>query len=136
MLAANVTEGQLNLAASLVKVRIIAFQHVSKTRIRFRLAPADHDTFRAISNSGRRKHAVCWHGHRDFFRVLFRDVPEAKVQTTFLTRGNRFNVDAEGPAERWYTAENFERVFPGTGDVNVGSMFNPLRMSDACRCDE
>jgi hypothetical protein len=41
-----------------------------------------------------------------------------------------------GKAESWYTAENFERVFPETGNRNIGSQMYPMRMEQACECRE
>lgn len=35
---------------------------------------------------------------------------------------------------RWYTAANFETVFPLTADLNIGSTYEPLYVSDACEC--
>lgn len=70
--------------------------------------------------------ALCWHGHRDFFRALFKSAPEGKIQTR-ETRGS-----VQGG---WYTAENFEREFPKT-DRNIGSMMYPMRASEACWCRE
>ena len=45
--------------------------------------------------------AVCWHGHRDFFRELFRLAPNCKIETTI----NRISREAR---KLTYTAENFE----------------------------
>lgn len=70
--------------------------------------------------------AVCWHGHRDFFRALFRLAPEGKVQTR-ATRDRTFGG--------WYTAENFEREFRLT-DTSIGSVMHPMRYSEACWCRE
>lgn len=49
---------------------------------------ADHAPFRRFSlysdrNGNRRTvpGAVCWHGHREFFRALYRLCPDAKVKT-------------------------------------------------------
>lgn len=49
----------------------------------------------------RRIAAVCWHGHRDFMRALFRLAPEARIKTAI--------ADYRG-------AGDFERRFRSTGD--------------------
>lgn len=70
--------------------------------------------------------ALCWHGHRDFFRRLFTLAPASKVQT----RATRESVPGG-----WYTADNFEREF-GRTDRNIGSMMHPMAFSEACWCRE
>ena len=64
--------------------------------------------------------AVCWHGHRDFFRALYYRCPEAVIKTGLATYNG---------------AEHFERTFAATGYVNIGSQMNPLAAADACFCD-
>lgn len=51
--------------------------------------------------------AVCWHGHRDFFRELFKLAPQCKIETTI----NRMSREA---SKITYTAENFEQLHPST----------------------
>ena len=75
---------------------------------------------------GRRVHAVCWHGFRDFYRALFELCPDATVQSVLTQRAG---IDR-------YTAENFERVFPDTGCVNIGAPISPVHSSEACSCPE
>lgn len=74
----------------------------------------------------RRVAAVCWHGHRDFFRALFALAPRAVVSVSARMNGE--------PVV--YTAENFETTFHETGDRNIGSMFEPCAFRDACICEE
>lgn len=69
--------------------------------------------------SGRRTVSACWHAHRDFYRALFAAYPQATVQTTMAR----------------YTASNFEDVYPGTGNQNIGSMFAPAYMPELCDCE-
>ncbi len=69
----------------------------------------------------RRLVAACWHAHRDFLRALFAEAPEARVKTAV--------ADYRGAA-------GFEQTFPGTAKRNIGSLFSPVRMADACECEE
>lgn len=76
-----------------------------------------------VRRDGRRNvWAVCWHGHREFFRALFAIAPEAIVR-----------VAATGQR---YTAENFEETHVPTGGQNIGSRIEPLYRSEACDCRE
>lgn len=87
--------------------------------LRFRLAlGADKDHYRSIKR-GRRIAAVCWHGHRDFFRALYRRSPDARIKTAL--------ADYRG-------SDGFEAAFPATGHTNVGSWAQPEAASDACAC--
>ena len=83
------------------------------------IRPGEGCTQRARSRSGRRVHAVYWHGHRDFFRALFVRTPSAVI----ISRVARY----EGSAD-------FEASFAATGSQNVGSQMNPLRLDRACDC--
>ena len=81
----------------------------------------DRERWRRRSAEGRRIHAVCWHGFRDFFRALYERTPDAICKTMLATyRGT----------------EGFEETFPQTGFVNLGSYFSPLDAQDACSCGE
>ena len=79
----------------------------------------DRERYRRISHHGRRVNAVCWHGFRDFFRTLFEYTPDAVIKTALATY--------DGP-------EGFEATYPSTGEGNIGSMFEPMAMADACLC--
>ena len=68
--------------------------------------------------SGRRTVAACWHAHRDVYRALFAQYPDATVQTSMAR----------------YDAATFEDVYPATGNVNIGSMFAPAYMPELCDC--
>ena len=91
---------------------------------RLRIVPAG-DKYRRVSHTGRKIAAVCWHGHLEFFRQLFTLAPGARVQTAFTRDFPR--------GERWYTAENLERMYQAT-DRNIGSMYQPMYASEACEC--
>lgn len=70
--------------------------------------------------------AVCWHGHRDFLRALYRRVPDAKIRTAFITYQN---------------AEDFEARYrdtydgaPGGNNTQRHVYYRPYE--DACTCTE
>lgn len=69
---------------------------------------------------GRRVHAVCWHGFRDFFRACYRMEPNAKFYTAF---------------DKWMSSEDFEARHVRTASRNIGSRMYPTMACDACRCD-
>lgn len=130
MLAYNTGLPQLQQAAQKVGTEIIEYRQAGGTGVRFRLGLAPDKKWRRKSASpfsqGRKVNAVCWHGHREFFRELFKLSPESRVQTA---QTRRF---AKG--ERFYTVDNFERVFEDT-DVNIGSQMAPMYYSEACQHD-
>jgi hypothetical protein len=70
-------------------------------------------------SAGRRVHAVCWHGFRDFFRAVFVDSPDAVFQTGLDT---------------WKGSADFEARFASSGYKNIGSPIAPVAMVYACRC--
>lgn len=94
----------------------------------FRLVPrkSSEGKYQKLSgsmfNRGRKCNAVCWHGHREFFRALFEMRPHLRVRTMLVT----------------YTGRNdFEMKWPETGDDNVGSgEVAPVARRDACACKE
>jgi hypothetical protein len=103
----------------------VRFPRVRGRLIPDRTVPRENRPYRRVSasiafNEGREVFAVCWHGHRDFFRALFAEFPSA-VADTMMAR---------------YTAENFENVFPDTAYRNVGSRMYPVYASEVCRCGE
>lgn len=87
-------------------------------RISVKLGTADsrkHGSRRAWS--GRHGKWLCWHGFRDVFRAVMAVNPEARIQT-----GKTVYKGAQG----------FEDTYESTGDVNVGSMFQPAYMPEMC----
>lgn len=70
---------------------------------------------------GRRVHAVCWHGFRDFFRAVYRVAPDATFRTAFDT---------------WKGSEDFESRFRFSGHRNIGSQVAPMMAADACACPD
>jgi len=69
--------------------------------------------------NGRRMPAACWHAFRDVVRVILEDNPDATVSTSMAR----------------YTAENFEETYPETGNVSIGSLFQPVYMPELCDCE-
>ena len=72
-----------------------------------------------ISHSGRRVAALCWHGHRDVMREIFKLAPDALLITALA---------------RYEGIEGFEDLFEETGYRNIGSMYAPMDMCEACHC--
>ena len=69
--------------------------------------------------AGRRVHAVCWHGFRDFFRACFAYKPDAVFRTALAT---------------WKGAADFEARFEETAYKNIGPAIAPVAIADACKC--
>jgi len=69
--------------------------------------------------AGRRVHAVCWHGFRDFFRAAFTFQPEAVFRTAVAT---------------WKGSADFEARFADTASKNIGPPIAPVAMASACKC--
>ncbi len=94
------------------------------------LRPSKDCVYRRVSASwarpGRKVNAVCWHGHRDFFRALFIAAPDAIVETKIPF------IDEDVTR---YSAETFENMYEQT-DRNIGSMYAPMLYSEACTCPE
>lgn len=81
-----------------------------------------HGTGAAVSYHGdsRAKAAACWHVFRDVFAEILETHPDAVIKAMYAT----------------YTAETFSDLYPKTGEINVGSMIEPLDAEDACRCED
>jgi hypothetical protein len=73
------------------------------------------------SPSGRKVSAACWHAHRDIMQVIFNSNPDALLVTALA---------------RYDGKQDFEYSFPTTGETNIGSMYEPFYMQDACDCCE
>jgi hypothetical protein len=69
--------------------------------------------------SGRRAHALCWHGFRDAFRKAFEVDPDCEFHTALA---------------KWKGKAHFEANFEESGYVNIGSVFQPLQWREACDC--
>lgn len=139
MLAKHTSSEKLYAAARAIGVDMYytPYWSSSENGYRFRLKPYSDGakypwkrfpywrTSASYFNRDRTVCAVCWHGHREFFRKLFQLAPDAKVLTA-QTRRAGF---------RYYTADNFEDRYEET-DVNIGPPVAPLYFSEACHCQD
>ncbi|QFG12157.1 Hypothetical Protein OBI_RACECAR_29 [Arthrobacter phage Racecar] len=93
-------------------------KNLKGTRISVKLGTADsrkHGSRRAWS--GRHGKWLCWHGFRDVFRAVYDINEDAVIRTGKAVYKGR---------------DGFESVYRTTGDVNVGSMFQPAYMPEMC----
>ena len=74
-----------------------------------------HGSRRAAS--GRHGKYLCWHGFRDVVRGIMAVNPDAKVRSA---------------AAVYDGSVGFERVYPGTAERNVGSLYQPQYMPNLC----
>lgn len=125
----GVSESQLSDIATALSVSLHDMRKDGRA-LRFTLRPAGEKRngnyiYQRTSASGwhaeRRVHAVCWHGHRDFMREVFRVNPDARIKTGW--------ADYKG-------SEDFEDKFGATAYRNVGSMMYPAYAKDICKCAE
>lgn len=143
MIASKITQAQLEHAACIVGVRVeIGALSGSGLRHRVKVYPiVGHGAFTpsrrrrkgkrgdalyqresaGYFGEGRRVHAVCWHGFRDFFRACFSQAQQAVFRTALAT---------------WDGAEDFERRYQESGRKNIGSLARPVDAAEACRCSE
>lgn len=70
-------------------------------------------------HADRRVFAVCWHGHRDFMRAIYKRDQNARIKSYIADYRN---------------AQDFEEKFPATGHENVGSMMYPMQAREVCNC--
>jgi hypothetical protein len=140
MLASKVTRKTLESAAAEIGVTLdMTSLNSAGTRHRVKVNPGARDgerfespsgrkgspmsKYQRIStstfNGGRRVHAVCWHGFRDFFRAVYRREPGAVFKTAFDT---------------WKGSEDFEARFAFSGHRNIGSQVAPMMAAEACVC--
>jgi len=92
----------------------------------FRLSVKDckgpgHKLGFTITKSGRRRRlsAACWHVFRDVIQGIYDTDTDAKVKTSIANYTNK---------------ENFMGWYEDTGNINIGSMMEPLYFKDACEC--
>ena len=117
MIIRGLLEQQLTECAENVGVNLYNIRK-SGRGFRFQLKLKGEE-YRRYSNSGRKVAAVCWHGHRDFFREVY----DINSQATIITM-----------LARYENSEHFEQIYPTTGNTNIGSIFNPLSIQNACQC--
>lgn len=144
MLASKITREALESAAAAVGVRVeISTLSGSGLRHRVKLYPIvpaealtpsgrrkrgergdaryQRTSAAVMFREGRRVHAVCWHGFRDFFRAVYRRAPGAIFRTALDT---------------WRGSEDFEARYRASGVRNVGAQIAPVCAAEACRCGE
>lgn len=143
MIASGITAAQLQSAAASVGVALdVRTLNEKGTRHRVKVNPIVPSSARtpagarkrgdkgnapyqrvspSMFNSGRRVHAVCWHGFRDFFRACFKLAPAATFRTAMDT---------------WRGAEDFEARFAQSGHRNIGSQMAPMTAAEACACPD
>lgn len=85
----------------------------------FVLRPLDGDHYRATNAEGRRKWAVCFHGHYDFMERMFHAYPDAKLRSAMA------KFDGLVGFENWAGV---------VGEANVGSLIRPLAFKNSCKC--
>jgi hypothetical protein len=89
-------------------------------------APGVRHGYRANKDgSPRRIAAACWHAHGHFFEALLSLAPSARVLSSFRRLGD------DGSHGSWISAAGGNWI-----DGNIGSSMYPLRMSEACDCDD
>lgn len=81
-------------------------------------------TSASFFHQGRKVHAICWHGYRDFMRALFTEYPEARIVTGRMGRLEYNGLD------------HFEATYQDTGFINVGAPISPVNACEACSCKE
>jgi len=83
-------------------------------------------TSQGWQQEGKKVYAVCWHGHRDFYRRIFQFYPDARI-----TSGRYGKIDFRG-------SENFEETYIETGYIDMGPEITGgyPQMKDACSCPE
>lgn len=131
----------LSLAADDVSVLMAYEPYAAESGYRFRLKPKTDGkrypwkrfpywrTSTGYTTRGRTVCAVCWHGHRDFYRALFHREPDARIYTALLR-----HKDVSHLKMRYWSKENFEDNFEETAAINAGPPVAPLAVSEACYC--
>lgn len=102
-------------------------------RASYALRAADsHMSGARRSHSGRATIASCWHVHRDVLRELFKINPNARVVSGLSER----TPDGKRKRTVYNGSDGFERDFPGTAWINVGSDWCPAYIGQLCDCGE
>lgn len=140
MQASNVSASTLREAAEAVGVSVdIHTLNAKGTRHRVKVNPGAKEpilgprggkigtthkyqaTSRSVFRQGRRVHAVCWHGFRDYFRAVYAIEPDAVFRTALDT---------------WRGSRDFEARFADSGHRNVGAPIMPISACEACECPD
>jgi hypothetical protein len=75
--------------------------------------------FRAVGQNGRRKWAVCYHGHEEFMAEVF------AINSNAIIASRMVRFDGE---------EEFHQKKDDAYNQNVGSQLSPLTYGNACNC--
>ena len=133
MIVRNVNDSSVfENAALLIGVRVEVNQMHSRT---FRVkvspdrnlkdvdgnSPYQRESGSFSTNFGRKVHAVCWHGFRDFFRACFIKQKDLIFKTAFDT---------------WNGSDDFENRYRESGSKNVGSSMYSIQACEVCRCPD
>lgn len=124
MLTYGFTQEMIERAAQRANVRLVDFRpaghdRAGRPKFRFRLGLVG-ERWRRLNHRGDRKvAAVCWHGHKAFFDLLFEQGRDGRVVTA--------HADYDGYAR-------YKRDFGATGDTNIGSIMQPTLYRYACEC--
>lgn len=73
----------------------------------------------AVTRKGHRSSYACWHAHRDLMMVMF---------------GRHHSLKLVSGIIRYDGFGDFMESYAATGERNIGSMMEPVRAADACRC--
>lgn len=114
----KLTEGELGEIAEELGIRLYNYRTEGRAHA-FVLRPLG-DRYRRFSPRGRKVWAVCWHGHRDFFKALFERDPDARVRSQMATYNGREDFLAKHEATEW---------------TNVGSLLYPAYYGELCECE-
>ena len=118
MIVRNSTEEAVYAAAKDVNVNIVNARPAGRG-IRFTLGLTGEKQYQRTGFTGRKVNAVCFHGHLEFMRALYRRSPEAKIITSMAT---------------YESANDLEYGEGAVADRNVGSMMNPALYHELCTC--
>jgi hypothetical protein len=143
MLIRGITEGELQSCADAVGVDLYDLNRVTQNRMawRCRIVPisdkfrkfavarwyilngfnAMHKSFHDAPKKPHRIHAICWHGHRDFMREIFKINPDASIRTSLA---------------HYKGKDDFENKFYATRNHNISNSYYPLPYKFSCKCEK
>lgn len=118
MIARNISAEHITEAAQRAGVAVSIERKGRGWSVKVDPSPTEPGRYQRIGRSGRRVHAVCWHGFRAFFKAAYALAPDATFRTILATY--------EG-------AGDFERRYRLTGTEQRGG---GVRACDQCSCPE
>lgn len=120
MIVRNVTRQQVIDAVNHASDNILLDIAPEGKGWRFTLRPrSSKGQYGRRSYTGRRVHAVCYHGHHIVMQWLFRAAPDAVL------------ISAHA---RYDGVADFYRLADSVGDRNIGSIMQPMLYREACDC--